>query len=160
MNINDWNKSILLAKKIQRNLIKQGIICTNTTKTTKDNTKSICFHVLNTKKNIYNQYDSDVQETFEKMEIALKNLETYILKNHKRQKGDSQMNNQPRINQGYTIIKSCFAHKAEIVIGHNPNAPNPYACWYCKNGNDYYWGYYCNTLEAANEKLNERSKLC
>ena len=39
---------------------------------------------------------------------------------------------------------------------HHPKAPNPYVCWYCKGGDNYYWGCYCNTLEAAREKLNER----
>ena len=46
----------------------------------------------------------------------------------------------------------------ELVIGHNPKAPNPYVCWYCKNGKEYFWGYYCNELSSAREKLNERYK--
>jgi len=66
------------------------------------------------------------------------------------------MNDGTRSNQGYAIIESCNIGEKELVIGHHPKAPNPYVCWYCKGGNDYYWGCYCNTLGAAREKLNER----
>ena len=60
------------------------------------------------------------------------------------------------INAGYEIIESCTIGSTELVIGHNPKAPNPYVCWYCKNGTDYFWGCYVNELSAAREKLNER----
>lgn len=66
------------------------------------------------------------------------------------------MNGETRSNQGYEIIESCIIGNTELVIGHHPKAPNPYVCWYCKGGDNYYWGCYCNTLEAAREKLNER----
>lgn len=66
------------------------------------------------------------------------------------------MNEEKRINGGYEIIESCTIGSNELVIGHNPKAPNPYVCWYCKNGTDYFWGYYCNQLSEAREKLNER----
>ena len=66
------------------------------------------------------------------------------------------MNNQKRINQGYEIIDSVEVADVEVVIGHNPRSPNPYVCWYCKNGDYYYWGHYCNTLEAAQKKFSER----
>ena len=66
------------------------------------------------------------------------------------------MNGETRSNQGYAIIESCTIGNTELVIGHHPKAPNPYVCWYCKGGDNYYWGCYCNTLEAAREKLNER----
>lgn len=74
----------------------------------------------------------------------------------KKQSADKERFGEIRSNQGYEIIESCTIGNTEIVIGHNPKAPNPYACWYCKGGGNYYWGYYCNTLEAAKEKLNER----
>ena len=61
-----------------------------------------------------------------------------------------------RSNQGYTIIESCTIGKKEIVIGHHSKAPNPYVCWYCTSGDNYNFGCYCNTLEAAREKLIER----
>lgn len=38
---------------------------------------------------------------------------------------------------------------------------NPYVCWYCKGGDNYYWGCYCNELSAARESLSERyNKEC
>ena len=59
-------------------------------------------------------------------------------------------------NQNYEIIESCTIGSTELVMGHNPNAPNPYVCWYCKGGSNYFWGYYSNELDAARQKLNER----
>lgn len=41
---------------------------------------------------------------------------------------------EKRINSGYEIIESHTIGSNELVIGHNPEAPNPYVCWYCKNG--------------------------
>lgn len=49
---------------------------------------------------------------------------------------------EKRINGGYEIIESCTIGNNELVIGHNSKAPNPYVCWYCKDGSDYFWGYY------------------
>lgn len=66
------------------------------------------------------------------------------------------MEQEKRINQGYEIIESCTIGSKELVIGHNPKAPNPYVCWYCKGGDNYYWGCYCNELSAAGEGLSER----
>ena len=63
------------------------------------------------------------------------------------------MYTETRFNQGYEIIESCSIGSKEIVIGHHPKAPNPYVCWYCKVGDSYYQGWYCNTLTAAREKL-------
>lgn len=36
------------------------------------------------------------------------------------------MNEEKRINGGYEIIESCTIGSNELVIGHNPKAPNPY----------------------------------
>ena len=69
------------------------------------------------------------------------------------------MNEEKRINGGYEIIESCTIGSNELVIGHNPKAPNPYVCWYCKNGKEYFWGYYCNELSSAREKLNDGSLI-
>lgn len=66
------------------------------------------------------------------------------------------MDEEKRINGGYEIIESCTIGSTELVIGHNAKAPNPYVCWYCKDGSNYFWGYYCNQLSEAREKLNER----
>lgn len=64
---------------------------------------------------------------------------------------------EKRINGGYEIIESCTIGNNELVIGHNAKALNPYVCWYCKDGSDYFWGYYCNQLSEAREKLNPES---
>lgn len=68
------------------------------------------------------------------------------------------MDEEKRFNQGYEIIESCAIGSTEIVIGYNPKAPNPYVCWYCKDGKDYFWGYYTNELAPAQDKLRERSE--
>ena len=54
------------------------------------------------------------------------------------------MDGGTRSNQGYEIIEGCTIGNTELVIGHHPKAPNPYVCWYCKGGDNYYWGCYCN----------------
>lgn len=66
------------------------------------------------------------------------------------------MDEEKRSNQNYEIIESCTIGSTELVIGHNPNSPNPYVCWYCKGGSNYFWGYYTNELDDARQKLNER----
>lgn len=50
------------------------------------------------------------------------------------------MEKEKRINGGYEIMESCTIGNNELVIGHNAKAPNPYVCWYCKDGSDYFWG--------------------
>lgn len=65
-------------------------------------------------------------------------------------------NTEARSNQGYEIIESCTIGSKEIVIGYHRTVPNPYVCWYCKGSDNYYQGWYCNTLAAAREKLIER----
>ena len=69
---------------------------------------------------------------------------------------ETLMDEEKRSNQNYEIIESCTIGSTELVIGHNPNAPNPYVCWYCKGGSNYFWGYYTNELDDARQKLNER----
>lgn len=66
------------------------------------------------------------------------------------------MNEEKRMNQGYEIIDSRTVGNREFVIGHHPTAPNPYVCWHCKNGDDYFWGYYTNELSDARDKMRER----
>jgi len=66
------------------------------------------------------------------------------------------MSEEKCINQGYEIIESRTIGSTEFVIGHHPTAPNPYVCWHCKNGTDYFWGYYANELSAARDKMRQR----
>jgi len=66
------------------------------------------------------------------------------------------MSTEKRMNEGYEIIESRTIGSAEFVIGHNPAAGNPYVCWHCKNGTDYFWGHYTNELSSAQNKMRER----
>ena len=68
------------------------------------------------------------------------------------------MNEEKRINGGYEIIESCTIGSHELVIGHNPKAPNPYVCWYCKNGTDYFWGYYLSLIHISAEQRKRDGK--
>ena len=62
-----------------------------------------------------------------------------------------------RTNAGYTITDSVHIGKAEFVIGEMPNAPAPFVTWECKNGNNYFWGHYFSTRQAAERDLLERA---
>ena len=67
------------------------------------------------------------------------------------------MEKEKRSNQGYEIIESCTIGSTELVIGHNPKAPNPYVCWYCKGGDNYFWGHYFSDLLEAKKDLLGRA---
>lgn len=67
-----------------------------------------------------------------------------------------------RKHAGYTIIKSIKINdtpEVEYVLGENSNAPSPYVTWFCENGKNYYFGYYCSDKMAGTLDLYERSKL-
>ena len=62
-----------------------------------------------------------------------------------------------RINCGYEIVTALRCSKRmELVIGHNPEAPSPWVCWYCYNGNNYSTGDYCGTFREALQSLADR----
>lgn len=62
-----------------------------------------------------------------------------------------------RINAGYRIIESHMKPNGdELVIGHHEKAPQPYVCWWCSDGTNYYWGHYCSSYEEAREDMFER----
>lgn len=61
-----------------------------------------------------------------------------------------------RINGGYEIIENCTLGDTELVIGHNPNAPDPYVCWDCNNSIEYSNGFYCQTYSTAREEMSDR----
>ncbi len=60
-----------------------------------------------------------------------------------------------RSNIGYEIFKTKRYDTGEIVIGCNPKAAEPFVCWYCKNGTDYFWGRYGETYDSVLERFNE-----
>ncbi len=62
-----------------------------------------------------------------------------------------------RSNCGYTIVQSLTIGDSEFVLGHNPEAPNPYVTWKCSNGDYYFWGHYSNDRMAADRDLLTRA---
>lgn len=62
-----------------------------------------------------------------------------------------------RSNCGYTIVQSLTIGDCEFVLGHNPEAPNPYVTWKCSNGDYYFWGHYSNDRMAADRDLLTRA---
>lgn len=64
-----------------------------------------------------------------------------------------------RKNVGYTIVQSLIIGNAEFVIGHHPTAPAPYVTWECMNGDNYFWGHYCNDRMAADRDLLNRANV-
>lgn len=61
-----------------------------------------------------------------------------------------------RKNAGYTITDAVKVNDYEIVIGEKPGAPSPYVCWYCRNGDDYFWGAYVGSHNDALEVMIDR----
>lgn len=66
---------------------------------------------------------------------------------------------ESRKNAGYTIVQSLVIGNAEFVIGHHPTAPAPYVTWECMNGNNYFWGHYCNDRMTADRDLLNRANV-
>ena len=62
-----------------------------------------------------------------------------------------------RSNCGYTIVQSLTIGDCEFVLGHNPEAPNPYVTWKCSNGDYYFWGHYSSDRMAADRDLLTRA---
>lgn len=72
-------------------------------------------------------------------------------------------NEQPRVNQGYTIIASETVGCEEVVLAHSPTAPDPFVTWERNIQNDeqtgredFYWGKYFSTEERARENFHTR----
>lgn len=61
-----------------------------------------------------------------------------------------------RKNANYTILKATQIGETEIVLGFCPTAAAQYVTWRCDNGNNYYWGHYCQTYETALQDYRER----
>ncbi len=62
-----------------------------------------------------------------------------------------------RSNCGYSIVQTLTIGDSEFVLGHNPEAPNPYVTWKCSNGDYYFWGHYSNDRMAADRDLLTRA---
>lgn len=46
------------------------------------------------------------------------------------------------INAGYEIVRRQRVGAVEIVLAHNPKAPEQYVTWKCRNGGEYNHGHY------------------
>ena len=61
------------------------------------------------------------------------------------------------------ILKDVYKRQTigstELVIGHNPKAPNPDVCWYCKGGDNYFWGHYCNAVSYTHLDVYKRQRF-
>ena len=73
-------------------------------------------------------------------------------------------NEQPRVNQGYTILESETVGHMEYVLAENGNAPSPYVTWARNTKNDeergeenFFWGHYFGDKEAAQNDLHARA---
>ena len=62
------------------------------------------------------------------------------------------MEEEKRSNGGYEIIEGCTIGSTELVIGHNPKAPNPYVCWYCKGGDNYFLLQYHRSSKGKSQR--------
>ena len=63
-----------------------------------------------------------------------------------------------RENAGFQIIASVpLEQKAEVVIGKMKTPSfEQYVCWYCNNGDDYFFGRYTDTYDKAVQNMIER----
>ena len=61
-----------------------------------------------------------------------------------------------RRNDKYIITDSIHIGETEFVIGAHEKDPSRFVTWACKNENDYFWGHYLNSREAAERDLVAR----
>ena len=73
-------------------------------------------------------------------------------------------NEKPRVNQNYVILENEIVGEKEFVLAKNPAAPLPYVTWERnmlndeqKGGENFYWGKYFCSHEAARKNLHERA---
>lgn len=57
-----------------------------------------------------------------------------------------------RTNEGFEIISAVRmpgSADEEIVIGHRNTEISSYVCWRCRGGDNYFWGHYFDSYNAA-----------
>lgn len=81
--------------------------------------------------------------------LTMNNIENAMLKYHE-------------VNNGYEIISSMDIGSSSIVLGHNPNAPEPYVVWECSQSqrNDYRSGSYRSRKSDAIDTFQSRCQEC
>ena len=62
-----------------------------------------------------------------------------------------------RTNIGYVITDSITIGETEFVIGAHEKDPNRFVTWACSKGDNYYWGHYLTSREAAEKDLVQRA---
>ena len=62
-----------------------------------------------------------------------------------------------RTNIGYVITDSITIGETEFVIGAHEKDPNRFVTWACAKGDNYYWGHYLTSREAAEKDLVQRA---
>lgn len=62
-----------------------------------------------------------------------------------------------RTNAGYTITDSIHVGGVEFVLGEQPNSKQ-FVTWECKDGDNYYWGHYFDSLPTAKLDLLTRAR--
>ena len=63
-----------------------------------------------------------------------------------------------RMNAGYIITDSIHIGETEFVIGVHSIQPNMFVTWACRNGDNYFWGHYLTSRDAAEHDLVDRAK--
>lgn len=66
---------------------------------------------------------------------------------------------RPRVQQGYTVLESATAVSVEVVLAHNPKAPQPFVTWRRNQGDgptDFYWGHYFSSEQEARKDFAKR----
>ncbi len=61
-----------------------------------------------------------------------------------------------RTNEGFVITNAIPVGNKEIVLGVNMKNPQSFVTWECKDGTDYYWGHYTDSLLKATKDLCQR----
>ena len=63
-----------------------------------------------------------------------------------------------RTNAGFDIIVAVPLNSStEVTIGYKQTSlGDQYVCWFCNEGNDYYWGNYSHTYMDALKHLVKR----
>lgn len=61
-------------------------------------------------------------------------------------------------NAGYTIIESFTVGEQGFALGHSETAPAPYVTWQYRAAapDQFFWGHYMNSKEAAYEDYRNR----
>lgn len=62
-----------------------------------------------------------------------------------------------RTNAGFVITNSIPIGNKEFVLGVNMKNPQSFVTWECKDGTDYYWGHYTDSLLKATRDLCQRA---